>query len=416
MKGSKSSSFNNKKSSRVEDILNILGVNKTLLLSWPLGTKGDKRRWGHLTTEAMRDPAYVSKLEIGNIGVALGERSGALCAVDLDRDELRKPFLELNDWAQKTTEVRGARGCKFLVRIRGKYPGTMHLKRGKDDEAQWLADGAQAIVSGKHPDGMGYVFVNSAQPLEIEYHSIVWPKGLAFPSANRDLFENKQCTEGTDETDETDATEGTKDTQEIVGVGCVCCKVQNIDDALALSLPTSAHANHNHLFTLARALKTLELNCGKPYTPNERREIFNQWHDRAQPYLRPSQSKEEYMIEFLNSYKSAKYPIGTGDIEAWQWALKNSLPADFLPHFEKQEIRLVIGFCIALQRNAGSSPFFLSCRTVQKFLNNANHTTAASWLRALVVDDVLVEIEKGNRTGRASRYRLNQWPQRESIP
>ena len=113
------------------------------------------------------------------------------------------------------------------------------------------------------------------------------------------------------------------------------------------------------------------------------------------------------MIEFLNAYKAARFPIGAADSEAWNNALRNPLPTDFLPHFAQPEIRLVIGFCVELQRNAGDAPFFLSCRTLQKFLNHETHTTAAHWLRALVADEFLDEIEKGNATtGRASRYKL----------
>ena len=58
-----------------------------LLLPWPLGKKGTKRKWKHLTLEAMSDPAYLAKLAKGNIGVAQGSKSNGLCSIDIDHDD-----------------------------------------------------------------------------------------------------------------------------------------------------------------------------------------------------------------------------------------------------------------------------------------------------------------------------------------
>jgi hypothetical protein len=122
-------------------------------------------------------------------------------------------------------------------------------------------------------------------------------------------------------------------------------------------------------------------------------------------------AQEDYFIEFMNSYRAAKHPVGEADALAWDQALKNPLPLDFLPHFINPQTRLLLAFCRELQRAAGDEPLFLACRTAAKFLGHQTHRTAATSLRAFVADEILEEIEKGNAsTGKASRccWRLKE--------
>jgi hypothetical protein len=110
-------------------------------------------------------------------------------------------------------------------------------------------------------------------------------------------------------------------------------------------------------------------------------------------------------VEFLNSYKSAKYLIGAAASLAWERAAKSPLASDPAPHFRNPEMRLLLAFCFRLQCLVGEQPFFLSARTAARFLGHTAHSTAASWLGALVADEILDEIEKGNAsTGKATRY------------
>ena len=399
------------RSSRVEKLLRILGPN-TLLLSWPLGKKGDRRKWKHLTIEKMSVASYIAQLEVGNIGVAQGEKSGGLCSIDIDIDEEVNLFLEMNQKLANSLRSKGIRGCNIWFRVRGDSPPTKMIKTS--DGRPWgelRANGSQTIISGKHPTGCDYRIIFESPPVEITLADIAWPEHVIRPCEKlpSTFFESCNCTEETEGTEETEATDDPEATQEIVKreEG----RVVSIDTAIALAMPTSKNTNHERLFTLARAVKTLEMKGGKQFTPDEKRDIFNQWYEMAKPYLRTEQTRGEYLIEFLNCYSTAKCPIGTSAEDAWKKSKQNPLPSEFLPHFDTPEMRFVIGFCVELQRNAGNAPFFLSCRTVQKFLNHTSHTTAANWLRALVADGFMEELEKGNqRTGKASRYRLKKWP------
>jgi hypothetical protein len=258
---------------RVAEMLAIFG-QQTLLLSWPCGTKGTRKRWKHLTLESMGDPEYLRKLEGGNIGIALGPKSDWLCAIDLDLDELRGTFLARNPWARQTTEVRGQRGCKFFVRIIGDCPTTAHLKRNGQDVAQWLAEGTQAIVSGTHPAGMEYAFLNRAYPVEIEYSAIIWPPGLTVPRLKGDFTEHKkqQSTRASEQTSRraADETEQPSDREnEAVLLSGVALAVQSATPcalAAARILPkaiavawTSAHSSRVRIGWGIGSISTLSI-------------------------------------------------------------------------------------------------------------------------------------------------------------
>src|SRR5262249_19051295 len=133
---------------------------------------------------------------------------------------------------------------------------------------------------------------------------------------------------------------------------------EGIKEAVNFALPSEKHSNHDHLFSLGRAVKTLEKQQGHPFSPEGKREIFDLWYEKAKPYLREHQPKANYLVEFLNAYKAAKFPIGAADSEAWSKALRNPLPADFLPHFDQPEIRLVIGFAWNFNATLETRRFF----------------------------------------------------------
>ena len=104
----------------VSELRELLG-HDVLLLAWPKGSKGTKIKWGHLTVADMT-PAYLEELERGNIGVALGEKSGNLVALDVDIDEMIQPFITANPFLKTTLQTHGARGRVFWFRMRGEYP------------------------------------------------------------------------------------------------------------------------------------------------------------------------------------------------------------------------------------------------------------------------------------------------------
>ncbi|HWD92512.1 MAG TPA: bifunctional DNA primase/polymerase [Verrucomicrobiae bacterium] len=153
----------------VPELQELLGT-PVVFIKWPRGVKANRRKWGYLTVEDMT-PEYLGKLPSGNIGVALGEKSGGLCAIDLDDDKLVEPFLQLNPHLKATLQTRGARGRVFWLRFKSDYPKhTTKLKTNSgDDVGEFRSNGAQSIVWGIHPDTKRpYQFVARQKVVEVD--------------------------------------------------------------------------------------------------------------------------------------------------------------------------------------------------------------------------------------------------------
>src|SRR5260370_40011241 len=130
----------------VPELLELLGP--AVLIGWRLGSKGTRKKWGHLTLADMT-PDYLAKLKRGNIGVALGEVSGGLCALDLDIDPLVEPFLAVNPCLSDTLATRGNRGRVWWIKFDRPYPKSANLKNdSRDDIGEFRSNGEQSIIWG----------------------------------------------------------------------------------------------------------------------------------------------------------------------------------------------------------------------------------------------------------------------------
>ena len=136
----------------VAELKELLG-EPVVFIRWPRGVKGTKRRWKHLRAAHMTAD-YLSKLPSGNIGVALGEVSGGLWAIDVDDDHLVEPFLAVNPRLRETLQTHGSRGRVFWIRLIGRYPNrTFKLKTHSGGEAgEFRSTGSQSIIWGTYPD------------------------------------------------------------------------------------------------------------------------------------------------------------------------------------------------------------------------------------------------------------------------
>jgi hypothetical protein len=166
----------------VPELQSLLG-SPVVFIGWPRGSKGARRHWGHLTVADMT-PEHLAKLRHGNIGVALGEKSGGLIAIDLDDESLVEPFLTLNPLLRSTLQTHGARGRVFWVRLKGDCPKrTTKLKnRASEAVGEVRSNCSQSIIWGIHPvTKQPYQFVVKRPVVEIEFGSIRWPTEIANP-------------------------------------------------------------------------------------------------------------------------------------------------------------------------------------------------------------------------------------------
>lgn len=360
-----------------------------LLLGWPLGSKGTRRKWGHLTAKAMRDPRYLHQLDRGNVGVALGPVSGNLVSVDVDDDDGFSEFVQLNAVLADTLQSKGRRGGNIWWRMQGVYPRLQKLKRHGCDWGEWRSTGGQTIIYGQHPDGREYTITNPKPPLSINFEQILWPDGVAPPKSAEALQKS---------------TDSRLPSSSVLLCPPLSSSVNSVEEAVAIALPSVPNQNHSHLFTLARAIKTLELRDGS-FQVAERVHIFRQWYEQAKArgVLRERQSRDEYLAEFLRAYRKAKFPIAMNQkvLKARELAMSEP-PPPAASVFESPEARLLVSICCQLHVLAAGEEWYLSARTAGRLVGTS-HTTAAACIAAMVDLEILKVVKPGT-TIKAARY------------
>lgn len=177
---------------------------------------------------------------------------------------------------------------------------------------------------------------------------------------------------------------------------------EDVQHAIESTLPDGPGMRHQLVFELARALKAIpglndaDVNSLKP--------IVQDWHRRAQPVIR-TQPFEETWIDFFIGWPRVRFPIGLEPLEGILVRAASSTPPAEILQYEQQQLHLLASICRELQRAAGDSPFFLSCRKAGELVG-VGHIQANRWLRLMVQDGLLREVVKGTaRTNLASRYR-----------
>ena len=112
---------------RISHLRGLLGP--AVLLPWPTRSKGDRRKWKHLTLADM-DGDHLAKVEqAGNIGVALGKVSGALVTIDLDNESYLDALLAENPMLRDTLRTRARRGCNIWVKVQWRIPSFSKAKK-----------------------------------------------------------------------------------------------------------------------------------------------------------------------------------------------------------------------------------------------------------------------------------------------
>lgn len=140
-------------SKRISHILGLLGP--ALLLPWPAGSKGSRKKWKHLQLTDMSAPTHLVELEqAGNIGVALGKVSNGLVTLDFDDADYVEPLLEVNPLLRTTLRTTAQRGCNISLRCTIDYQRPCNLR---NQSGQKLANGDQTETKLSSP-----VFIQTA--------------------------------------------------------------------------------------------------------------------------------------------------------------------------------------------------------------------------------------------------------------
>lgn len=401
----------------VSELIQLLG-EPVLLLNWPLGKKGAQQKWKHLKAEiAMKDAAYLRKLETGNIGVALGDRSGGLISIDWDEDEILEEFLRINPSINQTLVSKGKRGGNVWYRMIGEYPNRIvNLCRYGLPVGEWRSNSGQTIIHGRHPDGHQYQLVQKLPAKLISFNQIVWPVGVTPPVSigERRLLDIEDSNEG--ESGETIVHPLTAFSNPQLSSVILCpplsSSVKSVEDCIRLSVPTEPHKNNAALFKFARCIKTLEALEMREFTLEEHGDALDRWHNEANSrnVLRVGQSRDQYLMEYLESYPKVKHLVSDNALLKDAWALAND-PQAYQPdsgkHFTSPILHRIVSWCYYIQRLADERGviWFLSCRDAGQYLG-VSHTEANQMIRTLIRFKILSEVEKSTQS-KARRFKYN---------
>jgi hypothetical protein len=158
----------------------LLAGTDPLFVPCELATKKPSVRYAELTHDNF-DVFYVQKLydvakNEGNLAIKLGPISGNLCSIDIDRDDLIEPFLELNPTLQDTLRSKGNKGCQFWFRVEGPYPErVVPLVDGVGKPVgEWRGGGnGLSTIYGVHPSSARHVRSFAAPCYWLRYRFVV---------------------------------------------------------------------------------------------------------------------------------------------------------------------------------------------------------------------------------------------------
>lgn len=313
--------------------------------------------------------------EGSNLGVILGRRSANLCSLDFDRRSIfeewrsRHPALV----AERLPVFSTGRGVQVLCRA-------PHLPSIRFDGGEILAEGHYTVVPPSiHPSGRQYQWIHE-------------------PTAERLLpIENAEL--GLEDLPKRVPTEDQVDPASIL----------TLTDAVKSALPGQPHENHSGLWTLARALLSLQRNLGRDLTDGERLEAFSRYHKAAERrgILRQNFGRDDYLSEFLDAVDAAEIPLGSGAVQiAWEASLASPPPAAAIKAGVEEDTRKLAGLCRELQDRAGDEPFYLAVRTVQELLGLDHPMKAQRRLKLLQRLGLIHRVNPGDRDSRkAASYR-----------
>ena len=382
--------LSNTMNNRIEHLRELLGP--VVLLPWPAGSKGGRRKWHHFQLTHMNDARHLARLEkAGNIGVALGKVSDGLVTIDVDSDEHVAPLLGLNPGLAKTLRTSACRGSNIWLRCVGEYPASCNLSDSSGNPiGEWRADGNQTIVAGTHPLGMPYRFIVEAPVVPITYQDIVWPQG--FSSPQRAML---------GEPTERSLNRVTEVTELQSNRSCLLRSL--FAKAVESASTTDFHQNDSAIFRLGRAMIDIEYETGTYPTPDELKDVFRLWAERNRRFWRQGQSWNDYWIDFLQACEDARYGLTENPLDsAWRRALSVRPSEEATRYFDDPKMHLFVSLLGELQILNGNKPIYASTRAIAERFDISN-VTAAKWIKALIPLEILELTERGTAT-RCPRY------------
>ena len=380
----------------LNQIRSLIGKN-AVLIPCQFKSKRPQSAWKHIGQQHMQDPDHLDKLaKAGNIAVVLGKPSGGLVSLDFDDEAALKEFCSHNPKISQTLITAASRGANLWLRMLGNYPPLHRLIREGEQVGEFRSDGGYTLIHGVHPEGMNYRVKQSAPVVTVSYSDIEWPPNFI-------------CSPTSDVTERTETTEE-------YGSGMVemaGCSNDRVFDPASLAddfIPVKPKTNHRKLFNICRRIRGREVECGYRADLQQLIDVFEYWYNKSTPFLCKSNSREEYLDEFLDAYERVQHPEIDDILQtAMDRANEQPLPPEANnPLFTTPKAKQLIALCYQMSQLSINGVFFISCRTAQTLLELPNHMMPARWLKLMVKADILKIHQAGDRAKRrATRYTYN---------
>jgi hypothetical protein len=379
--------------------------------------------WGRLTTADMTPP-YLASLKDHNIGVALGEASGGLCAIDFDDENFIVPFLATNPAFTETFRTHGARGCTFWIRLSGNCPRSFKLKSESGEAVgEFRSNGNQSIAWGTHPvTKKSYQWVVRKRVIEIALDSIHWPEGIIAPVGQTNLSLKGELPKG-DVSKGADS-EGSPP-YNCLEVECVCPGVgapacdSEIDRAVEFG-ERSTQQNNEASFRACLAL--IQFRGGDDLSdlpPADRRHFAERWYQHLKSKGRTTKPKTHYYNDIFNSIKNAKRKDTMSEKNpiplAWELAQSKPPPPEASPFDGDETMQRLIALCHQLHVICDGGEWFLSRNKVGELMGlDATATRNLSENFNVLVGCGVLEIvtpsDKAKRQATTYRYVAQDQP------
>lgn len=174
-----------------------------------------------------------------------------------------------------------------------------------------------------------------------------------------------------------------------------------IEMAVRGSLPETIRERNKKLFSLARKLRGIdELSS---FSLAQLKPIVRDWHQRALPDI-STKPFDETWADFIRGWPKVK-EIHPMIIERSSLAAEGMDEPTLCMEYDSPAAKRLIKICMVLAKCDSSGVFYLSCRDAG-LVANITYRWAADILNMFIADGVLVLEQKGNQSGRASRYRF----------
>lgn len=139
---------------------------------------------------------------------------------------------------------------------------------------------------------------------------------------------------------------------------------------------------------------------------------FDEWHQLSQPFLDPSETRDEYLAQLVAGLRKVRFATGEGETNKEALEAVAKLPDSELPVMPgmpevPEPWRRIAALHRELSRRCGRNTYFLSCRDAAKTSVGLSYQAASDINRALERLGVIKIVRVGDQcpNGKASEFR-----------